>query len=314
MNSKYYIGIDGGGSQSTILLMDSSNRELYRAKRGPTNPFSIGIDKTEEVLKASIREITELPENRDSLCAGICIGSAGIHHKRDAENLKYRLQNHFPDIPIHVTNDYEIALVGGTGSLNGIILISGTGSVAYGRSEGHGFVRAGGWGHLIGDEGSAYHIGRKALISIFETCDDDRSGESLLESMILENKQCRDLDDLMIWAYKSATKKDIADLAIVVDKAFSRGDETAETILNEAATDLLKILDSIRKRLKFDTDRIPMILSGGVLVNNSLVKRKFLSGVRTKYRDIFHVDPKHDPAYGAALIAQNFNDGKEAAE
>lgn len=57
-----------------------------------------------------------------------------------------------------------------------------------------------------------------------------------------------------------------------------------------------------------------MILSGGVLVNNSLVKRKFLSGVRTKYRDIFHVDPKHDPAYGAALIAQNFNNGKEAAE
>ncbi len=309
MTEKYYIGIDGGGSQSTILLLDNRSRELIRVKKGPTNPFSIGMDKTEEVLNTAITEVAEKAQRPLQNCAGICIGSAGIHHKRDAHDLQSRLERHFPEIPIHVTNDYEIALVGGTGSLNGIILISGTGSVAYGRSKNHGFVRAGGWGHLIGDEGSAYYIGKQALISIFENSDNNCS-RSLMESLILKSKGCRDLDDLMFWAYKSATKKDIADLALVVDEAHLKGDQGAKGILYNAAADLLKILENIRKRLLFNTDRIPMIISGGVLMNNELVQSKFLLGVREKYSDIYLVTPKHDAAYGAAFIARNYYNEK----
>ncbi len=303
MNRKYYIGIDGGSSRSTVLLIDENLNEIRRIKKGPTNPFSIGMEKTEEVLRQAIREATENPEN--GTCGGICIGSAGIHRKKDAAELKKRLEDYFGGINIHVTNDYEIALVGGTGSLNGIILISGTGSVAYGRSEKYGFVRAGGWGHLIGDEGSAYHIGRQALVSIFET-DDENGKESLLKKLILENRNCSDLDDLMFWAYKTATKKDIADLALVVDKAGSTGDITARRILYDAADDLLRILRNIRSRLLFNTDKIPMIISGGVLLNNTIVRNRFLEGVKSYFSDIYLVTPKHDAAFGAALLAVNF--------
>ncbi len=309
MTNTYYIGIDGGASKSTIVLLDNRSKELLRIKKGPTNPFSIGINKTEEVLKSSIMEVTGRPELSGKKCAGICIGSAGIHRRRDALELKNRLLKFFPYAQVHVTNDYEIALVGGTGNLNGIILISGTGSVAYGRSEGHGFVRAGGWGHLIGDEGSAYHIGKQALVSIFET-NDTSNQDNLLKKLILDGKNFSDLDDLMFWAYKSATKKDIADLALTVDNAAEKGDQTAINILYNAADDLLKILQNIRGRLLFNTEKIPMILSGGVLLNNRIVRSTFLARVREAYRDLYPVTPKHDAAYGAALIARNFDKGK----
>ncbi len=300
----FYIGIDGGGSRSTILLMDKNNKELKRVKKGPTNPFSIGIDATEFVLSAAIREIGEAGDYPLAQCGGICIGSAGIHHRRSAEDLRARLQRHFPGIPIHVTNDYEIALVGGTANLEGIIVISGTGSVAYGRSRNHDFVRAGGWGHLIGDEGSAYYIGKQALVSIFETCD-SHQGKSLLEEMVLASKNCKDLDDLMFWAYKLATKKDIADLSMIVDLAHKKGDQTSLEILRNAGSDLVKLLDRIRKSLIFKTSAIPMLLTGGVLLNNDVVRHTFLHGAFGKYSDIFLADPENDAAYGAALLARN---------
>lgn len=307
MPDPFYIGIDGGGSQSTILLIDKHNNELIRVKGGPTNPFSIGIDKTESVLTESIKGATYKANRSMADGAGICIGSAGVHHRQNAEDLHTRLSSHFPKTNIHVTNDYEIALVGGTGTLEGIILISGAGSVAYGRSRNHDFVRAGGWGHLIGDEGSAYYIGKQALISIFETCDTDQN-QTLLEKMIMKRENCRDLDDLMFWAYKSATKKDIADLAIIVDKAYMKGDPTSHKILLNAANCLIKLLDNIKSRLLFSTEEIPMIISGGVLLYNDFVQSKFLIGVREKHPDICLVDPKNDAAFGAALIAQNFQD------
>ncbi len=310
MTNKFYIGIDGGGSQSTILLMNNQNKELKRIKKGPTNPFSIGIDATETVLSTSIKELIKQEKYPISNCKGICIGSAGIHHPRDAENLRLRLQNHFPKTPIHVTNDYEIALVGGTAKLEGIIIISGTGSVAYGRSESHNFVRAGGWGHLIGDEGSAYYIGKQALVSIFETCDSNKK-KSLMEEMILASKNCKDLDDLMFWAYKLATKKDIADLSIIVDLACKKGDLDSYKILLNAGIDLVKLLDTIRKRLLFTSGNIPMLLSGGVLTNNKIVKDTFLKRAMAKYPDILLVTAENDAAYGAALLAKNFRNNVE---
>lgn len=305
MPESFYIGVDGGGSQSTILLTDKHKNELVRVKCGPTNPFSIGIDKTELVIIEGIKEAVCQANQSLANCEGICIGSAGIHHRQNAEDLHNRLSKHFPRTEIHVTNDYEIALVGGTGTLEGIILISGTGSVAYGRSRNRNFVRAGGWGHLIGDEGSAYYIGKQALISIFETCDSDRT-HTLLEKMIMEKENCRNLDDLMFWAYKSATKKDIADLAIIVDNACIKDDSTARRILLNAANDLIKLLDNIKSRLLFSTVKIPMIISGGVLLHNDLVQSRFLQGVRKRHTDICLVVPKNDAAFGAALIAQNF--------
>ncbi len=310
MINQFYIGVDGGGSQSTILIMDNQNRELIRIKKGPTNPFSIGIDATESVLSSSIRDLIKQEKYPISKCKGICIGSAGIHHPRDAENLRLRLQNHFPKTSIYVTNDYEIALVGGTAKLEGIIIISGTGSVAYGRSGNHQFVRAGGWGHLIGDEGSAYYIGKQALVSIFETSDSNNK-KSLMEEMVLASKNCKDLDDLMFWAYKLATKKDIADLSMVVDLACKRGDSDSYKILLNAGMDLTKLLDNIRKRLLFTTGNIPMLLSGGVLTNNDIVKRTFLEKAMDKYPDILLVTAENDAAYGAALLAKNFQNNVE---
>jgi N-acetylglucosamine kinase-like BadF-type ATPase len=310
MANPFYIGVDGGASQSTILLMDKNNSEIIREKKGPTNPFSIGINTTEAVLSTSIKEVAQKAECLLSDCAGICIGSAGIHHPRDAEDLRNRLQNHFQQTPIHVTNDFEIALVGGTGNLEGIIIISGTGSVAYGRSRNNDFVRAGGWGHLIGDEGSAYYIGKQALISIFETCDSNME-QTLLEEMILTGKNCKDLDDLMFWAYKLATKKDIADLSMIVDLAYKKGDVTSLKILLNAGKDLFKLLDNIRGRLPFRNGKIPMLISGGVLLNNALVQSTFLQKALEGYSDISLVTPQNDAAYGAALIAKNTHNIEE---
>lgn len=307
MPETFYIGVDGGGSQSTILLMDKNSTRQKRVKKGPTNPFLIGIDATESVISNSIREVIMKEEYSISDCAGICIGSAGIHCLRDAENLRLRLQKHFTKTPIHVTNDYEIALVGGTGNMEGIIIISGTGSVAFGRSKNHDFVRAGGWGHFIGDEGSGYYIGKQALVSIFENSDSNQN-QTLLEDMILLSKNCKDLDDLMLWAYKSATKQDIADLSIIVDRASAEGDFNSIKILRNAGRDLVKLLDIIRERLLFSADKIQMLISGGVLINNEIVQKTFLQGAEKKYSDISLIAPKNDAAYGAALIAQNLKE------
>jgi N-acetylglucosamine kinase-like BadF-type ATPase len=184
-------------------------------------------------------------------CRDICIGTAGADRADEKSIIKeiIRVTGFFGRII--VTNDAEIALYGGTHGEEGIIIISGTGSICYGRNSSGDICRAGGWGHIIGDEGSGYDIGAKALRAIVRSYD-GRAENTIMTSMILEHLKIEKPEGLINYVYRSGIgKQEIAGLAYLVDKAYNLGDAAAGEILKGASYELYLCCRSVVERLGF---------------------------------------------------------------
>jgi N-acetylglucosamine kinase-like BadF-type ATPase len=163
-----------------------------------------------------------------------------------------------------VVNDALIALVAGAGNEPGIAIISGTGSIAYGRNARNVAARAGGWGHIIGDEGSRYWIGREALAAVVRMID-GRGPETSLTEGVLAHFSIDDPSELARIVYdRDFPRMNVAALGPVVQRARDRGDEVATRLLDRAADELTAAAGSVASRLGMRDDTFPFVLAGGV--------------------------------------------------
>ncbi len=221
----YTIGIDGGGTKTTGILATETGEIVAKVQAGPSNYHVVGIEQTQSVLLEIITKLSAHIGDTSLQSISVCIGMAGLGREED----RIVIGQICDEIRINenriLTHDAHIALVGGTGKHAGVIVISGTGSIVYGINESGNEVRAGGWGCLLGDEGSGYDIALKGLQAITRAVD-SRSRPTLLTDLILKKLELNAPNELIRWIH-AASRDEIAQLSGSVFEAAEMSDEKA---------------------------------------------------------------------------------------
>lgn len=302
---EYVIGIDGGGTKTVLAAADLAGRILCRAEGGGTNLNALGIDAVHRTIDGMSRQVQTRLGVSAAECRSLCIGAAGADRPAEQASLREIFRSAGYRCPMTITNDGITALWQGTPDGVGVVAESGTGSICYGRRADGATARAGGWGHILGDEGSAYDIAVRALRAVTRSAD-GRAGPTALAALIQKELGIGRPEDLIAWAYRSHTgKREIARLAKLVDAAAEKDDPAAAEILEKAGWELALCAGTVARRLGFDGP-FPLVLAGGVLLHSRPVADAFRRHIRSRYpQSRFCPLEGHDTAMGAVRIARN---------
>jgi N-acetylglucosamine kinase-like BadF-type ATPase len=258
----HVLGIDAGGSKTVALLADAGGRIIGEGRAGGANLQTEGELQVEKVLHAVIDEAMR---PHPAWPQAVCLGIAGVDRESDARVMREIMRRLGFRANTLIVNDALIALVAGAGANPGVVVISGTGSIAYGVSHRGFAARAGGWGPTLGDEGSGYWIGRRALEAVVRDVD-GRGPRTQLTPRVLEHFALSRPELLVSEIYHQPQgRRAIASLAPVVDQARADGDLVAAEIMIDAADELAKAASSVIFRLEMRGERFPILLAGGML-------------------------------------------------
>lgn len=298
----YIIGIDGGGTKTIGQLNTIDGEEIADIKAGPSNYHVVGVETTHRVLKEIIESLTSrIDWSNNNLI--MCIGMAGLGREDDKKVINEICDKIEITTQRILTHDAHIALVGGIGKPEGIIVISGTGSIVYGIDSHGNEIRAGGWGYLIGDEGSGYDIAIKGLQAVAKTSD-KRQPSTILTELYLSTLNLQDPKQLIRWVHAS-DRDEIAKLSDVVFRGMENGDRTAINIIETATDELVCAIQAVLRQTAFN-DTINIVLNGGNLIHQPLFSENLENKIYEKINNINVMTPKHDPVYGAFLLAKSY--------
>ena len=257
----HVLGIDAGGTKTVCLLADERGNILSEGRGGGANLHTSGELEVEKVL----HEVMEAAiGDRDITPAAVCLGIAGVDRDDEARTVRAIMRRIGYKSRVVVVNDALVALVAGAGNAPGIVIIAGTGSIVYGRNARFEAARAGGWGHIIGDEGSGYWIGREALAAIMRAVD-GRGPDTRLTEDVLAHFNIDDTSRLPRIVYdRELPRMSVAALGPIVQQASDLGDAVASGILERAADELVLAARSVATRLEMRGDEFAFVLAGGV--------------------------------------------------
>jgi N-acetylglucosamine kinase-like BadF-type ATPase len=297
---RYYLGIDGGQSSTIALIADERGRVVGHGSGGPCNhtageagrkKFSSAVT---ECLEEACRQISLARASVTFEAA--CLGFSGGAADKDGyarELIRSRL--------FHITHDAEIALAGAVAGEPGIIVIAGTGSMAYGRNHAGRTARAGGWGYVFGDEGGAFDIARRALRAALRLEEGWGPGTRLRE-MFLEATATPDVNVLLHLFYTPEfSRKKIAGLSRLVSKAAENGDEIAMQILRDSALELVQYAEGVFRNLFLPGETVRVAHAGGVF-QSALLRDRFAALIEARL-GLKASKPVMSPAAGALLTA-----------
>lgn len=293
----FVVGIDGGGTKTSVLCCNKDGEKIAATKFGPFNLNSIGEEAFTYLLKEICLYIEHEKEAHGE-CEALCIGAAGISNTRMQELVSSSMNKH------KITNwklvgDHEIALCGALDGKSGIGVIAGTGSICFG-CDGNGlYERAGGWGHLIGDAGSGYALGRDALVAITKAYD-GYGKHSEISDMLSSEMQLSTRAQIISYVY-SNDKSAISALAPIVEKACSLGDTVAKEIITKNACALAYMVETVAKKLSLSKTNVAML--GGLLSNQTNLRATFIEKMHEIDPDKSCIDPLHNAATGAIMMA-----------
>lgn len=257
----HVLGIDAGGTKTTCLLADETGRIISEARGGSANLSNVGELGVEKTLHQVMEEAIGA---REIIPGAVCLGMAGVDRASDDRTVRAIMRRIGAKARVVVVNDALVALVAGVGDSPGVVLISGTGSIIYGRNRDNRSARAGGWGFVLGDEGSGYWIGQHALAAVMRA-GDGRGPQTLLTEKLLAHLGMERPDDLVqLVYYGQMPLPSIAALGPLVDKAREAGDEVAAGILEAAAKELVLGAQSVVGRLDMSRECFPFVLAGGM--------------------------------------------------
>jgi N-acetylglucosamine kinase-like BadF-type ATPase len=257
----HVLGIDAGGTKTVCLLADDRGAILSEARGPGANLHAAGELAVEKVLHEVMEDAIG---DRAVVPAAICLGIAGVDREDEAQVVRAMMRRIGYKSRILVVNDALIALVAGARDEPAIVLIAGTGSIAYGRNRSGEAARAGGWGHMIGDEGSGYWIGREALTAVMRGAD-GRGPETGLTTEILSHFNIIDVSRLPRIVYdREQPRMSVAAVGPIVHRVAEQGDAVATRILERAADELVLAARSVATRLEMRGDEFSFFLGGGV--------------------------------------------------
>jgi N-acetylglucosamine kinase-like BadF-type ATPase len=257
----YVLGIDAGGTKTVCYLADADGRIVGEGRGGGANLQAHGELEVEKVLHAVIEQAVG---DRAILPTGVCLGVAGVDREEDDRTVRAIVRRLGFRSHTLVVNDALVALVAGAGDDAGVVLIAGTGSIAYGVNEAGFAARAGGWGYVLGDEGSGYWIGREALAAVVREAD-GRGPKTRLTPLVLNHFQLTRVDGLVREVYDRGLRRQaVAALGKVVESARAEGDVVAAEIFREAADELTRAAASVIEKLQMRGDTFRVVLAGGM--------------------------------------------------
>jgi N-acetylglucosamine kinase-like BadF-type ATPase len=294
------LGIDAGGSKTVALLADRHGHVIGEGRGGGANLQTEGELQVEKILHDVI---VQAMDDRHTPPDAVCLGMAGVDRESDGRVIRGIVHRLGFRRNALIVNDALIALVAGAGANPGVVVISGTGSIAYGVSPRGYAARAGGWGPTLGDEGSGYWIGRRALEAVVRDVD-GRGPRSALTDRVLEYFSLPRPELLISEIYHQPHgRRAIASLAPLVDRARVDGDVVAAEIMIDAADELAKAAGSVITRLEMRGEQFPILLAGGML------KRSEWLAVEIEHR-MAEIAPRgevqpltHEPVMGAVRLA-----------
>ncbi|MCD7818891.1 MAG: ATPase [Lachnospiraceae bacterium] len=290
---EFVAGIDGGGTKTTAVCRDLQGNILCRRIFGPFNINSIGEDGIVDLFHELISFLQELGK-----CRALCIGAAGYSNPKITDITQKAMEEAGIDC-WKLTGDHVIAHYGALSGRPGSIVIAGTGSACYARNAAGKSLRTGGWGHLIGDEGSGYALGRDALAAVAHWY--DGYGEiTVLTELFNSRLHLSGREEIIQYVY-CGDKSRIATLAPIVDQAAAMGDPTATRIVRENAYALVHMSEAAIRKLSLESGEIALI--GGVLQEGSCMCHSFLEEIHNIFPGLTCLFPENSPEIGAVNIA-----------
>ncbi len=299
----YFIGVDGGASKTAAIVVDETGKRLGSGLAGASNHLRVGIEVATRNVERAVN--TALVE------AGIAIkdveyaycGIAGSDHPMHRAKVIEALQVFFPRGNFIVDTDARIALTGAVGFGAGIVVISGTGSVAFGRNAAGEESRAGGWGPTLGDEGSGFWIAREGLSAIVRAHDGRGFATHMTDLLCAEYELCSP-DDLPRFVYATTTHvDDIARYGKLVIEAAQAGDDIARDILARAGSELAECVLAIARKLHMADADFPVAYVGGAFHAGDLLLNPMRLRLQRDAPGATLQSPSHAPVEGAAMMA-----------
>jgi len=297
-----FLGIDGGGSKTSCLIGDETSI-LGAGTAGGSNPVRVGEAQAREALATAIRQACAVANVNPSQIQGTCVGLAGAARPEISEPVRQCIAEFVPS-EIDVVGDMVIALEAAFGSEPGVIVIAGTGSIAYGRNSKGQTARAGGWGFAISDEGSGHWIGRAAVAAAVRALDDDAeaTNQSLLESL-MKFWQVKTREQLVV-AANATPPPDFAALFPAVLASADRGDRIALDVLAQAGAELASVARRVITRLFANVGTLSVAMSGGVFGSSPLVRQVFYNSLRSEHPEAAINPSVIEPVRGALALAR----------
>jgi N-acetylglucosamine kinase-like BadF-type ATPase len=308
LNMKYLIGIDGGGTKTDCAIADLSGKIICQTVGKPSNFLIIEVERAIENLFTLIEDCLFEIQGDFSDVKQIVIGVAGAGREEDAKLLEKGFKDYSEEQRIHfkgvkVVSDAHVALEGAFPNSSGCILIAGTGSILFGKDEQGKVHRVGGFGRLIGDEGSGYSIGRKALNAV--TKEIDGRGESTTITELLNNKIDSGVSDKLInKVYKE--KLDVASVAKITIEAAENGDEIANKILSDEADELVLYIKAFLA--KVPSRKLNISFSGSLIDSKNFYSELLKKKIKESLPMVKVVKPVSSPVQGAILLAKRIVD------
>ena len=299
----HYLGIDGGGTKTTCAVGDE-NRLIAAATSGPSNVVRVGEAQARESLHRVVQQACAASGITTQQVMHTCIGGSGAARPELAAIVRGILAEILPT-PIDVVGDMEIALQAAFDDAPGVIVIAGTGSIAYGRDKMGKTLRAGGWGFEIGDEGSAHWIGRAAVSAVLWASDrdgDDKVASSPLAKGLFKAWGVSSLSDLA----RAANSVPGPDFAVLFRAVAASEDELAREVLGKAGRELADVAAVVIRRLFCEDDQgsVPVAMIGGVFRHAALVREAFYNELQTVAPDARVMPQVVEPVEGALRMAR----------
>ena len=307
MGQTWFLGIEGGATRTTGVVTDEDLRVLARRERAGSNIHAVGRKQAVLVVSDLVESaLFDVGVGVDALAAAaFCI--AGIRAEADQKVWRRILKKHLGlKGPVVLTHDAAAGLAAGSPDETGVLVICGTGSLIYGRRADGAERFVGGRGPILGDEGSGFDIGQRALRAAIRASD-GRGEPTVLERLIPERLKLPDLDALVPWVSPFA-KDRVANVAAIVFDAAVEGDEVANGIVQGAAEELARSVAIVARGLWPDGGLERVVLYGGVLRSQELMRGAVTEAIARSFPRAVCDLPEVEGAVGAARIARRWLD------
>jgi N-acetylmuramic acid 6-phosphate etherase len=300
------LGIDGGGTSTAALLARKKGdafEVLGRGESGPSNLHTVGPERTFQALAAAVADAFRAAGVPRQSVAAACFGLAGAGRPAEQALIRDWALAAGVAARVEVTSDVALLLPAGTPAGWGLAVVAGTGSITVGRTADGRTARAGGWGPILGDEGSAYALTMAALRAITQAADGRREPTTLADRLLPRLGVQQPAELIPLIARGGWDRQALASLAPLVLEAVGSGDAVAHDLVEQAARELAETAVAVLKKLGLTSGPIPVALAGGLLQESEHYRQRFLRLLQALGVEAQPVAVVQEPAEGAVRLA-----------